>query len=135
MKPNNLRLLCLTLLLMTGVSGLHAAVDYLCFTAESASSIKLSMTGSITAEVKTSTDGVTWTDYTFDTDINLGAGEKVYFKGNYRGTATNNFAKFVMSGQISASGNIMTLTDGDNPTLSLEGKRYCSTPYSPAVRA
>ncbi|MGB4670849.1 MAG: leucine-rich repeat protein [Bacteroidaceae bacterium] len=125
MKPNNLRLLCLTLLLMTGVSGLHAAVDYLCFTAESASSIKLSMTGSITAEVKTSTDGVTWTDYTFDTDINLGAGEKVYFKGNYRGTATNNFAKFVMSGQISASGNIMTLTDGDNPTLSLEGKKYC----------
>jgi hypothetical protein len=30
-----------------------------------------------------------------------------------------------MSGKIRASGNIMTLTDGNNPTLSLAGKDYC----------
>ena len=123
-KKTTLRLLCLMLLLLIGASGLHAQVDYLCFTADEAGHVKLSVTGSITADIQTSTDGINWTAYTFGTDINLAAGDSVFFKGNYHGSI-DNYARFVMSGKIRASGNIMTLTDGDNPTLSLAGKDFC----------
>ncbi len=125
MKPNYLRLLCLMLLLMTRVSGLHAAVDYLCFTAEETASLTLSVTGTITADIQTSRDGVNWTEYTFNTNIDLATGEKVYFRGNYQGAGPDDYASFFMFGKMSASGNIMTLTDGDNPSLSLAGKDYC----------
>jgi hypothetical protein len=127
MKPknHNLKLLCLTLLMMLGAGSLHA-VDYLCFTAVEVSSVKLTKKGNITATIQTSTDGTTWTDYTFDTNIALaGIGDKVYFKGNYKGTGPDDYASFRMTGKIAASGNIMTLTDGDDPGISLEGKEYC----------
>ncbi len=126
-KIQNLKLLCLMLLLMLGAGSLHAAVDYLCFTAgEANSSVKLSVTGSITANIQTSTDGTTWNDYAFDTNIELaGIGDKVYFRGDYQGMGPNDYASFRMTGKISASGNIMTLTDGENPGTSLAGRDYC----------
>lgn len=126
-KSCNLRLLCLTLLIIVGASGLHAQVDYLCFTAEQANSyVKLSVPTSITANIQTSTDGVNWENYVSETNISLSnIGDKVYFKGDYRGTGTYTRARFIMTGKIAASGNVMTLTDGDNPTNSLAGKDYC----------
>ncbi|MGB4671792.1 MAG: hypothetical protein GX840_03620 [Bacteroidales bacterium] len=53
-KSNKFRLLCLTLLLLIGASGLHAQVDYLCFTADEAGYVRLSVTGSITANIQNS---------------------------------------------------------------------------------
>ena len=79
-------------------------VDYLCFTAEEAGSVSLSVNGSIPADIQTSRDAVTWTNYALDAEgiINLAAGEKVYFRGNYRGSGGRNYASFVMTGKISA---------------------------------
>ena len=127
MKPknHNLKLLCLSLLMMLGAGSLYA-VDYLCFTAgEANSSVQLKKNGNVTATIQTSTDGTTWTNYTFNTNIPLAVNEKVYFKGNYKGTGTDDYASFVMTGKISASGNLMTLTNGDSPTTTLAGKNYC----------
>ena len=47
--------------------------------------------------------------------------------GNSRmGTSYNNYHKFIMTGKISASGNINTLLNPDpNADISLEGKNYC----------
>ena len=83
------------------VSHPGTGVDYLCFTAEEAnSSVKLSVTGSITANIQTSTDGTNWTNYTFDTNIPLEVDEKVYFKGNYQGAGREDYAAFVMTGKM-----------------------------------
>ena len=102
LKNYNLRLLCLTLLMMIGASGLYA-IDYLCFTAEEAGSVSLSVNGSISADIWTSADSINWANYTFGAQIDLLKDEKVYFKGNYRGSGGGNYASFVMSGKISAS--------------------------------
>jgi len=123
------RFLCLTLLLMIGASGLHAQVDYLCFTADQANStvelrgINLP-TPDFQIQIKKG-DG-NWEDYTLGAKITLEAiGDKVYFKGDYKAAGEWQFVQFNMYGKISASGNIMTLTDGDAPTTSLAGKEYC----------
>ena len=99
--------------------------DYLCFTAEKANSTISFEDYGGSGNVQKSTDGFTWSDYTRGTAITLkDVGDKVYFKGNYRGTSYENYSIFTMTGKIAASGNIMTLTDGDNPTTSLKGKSF-----------
>ena len=106
-------------------SAKNAVTDYLCFTAEEAgSTISFSDDGG-TGDVQISTDGLTWSNYTRENTITLkNVGDKIYFKGNYSGADTWDCSSFAMTGKIAASGNVMTLTDGDNPTTSLKGKDY-----------
>ena len=139
--PHSLRMTLLTLLTILASVPMWGEtpdaknnVDYLCFTAEEdGSTIAFKQgqrsqrtTGPGFGSVKTSTDGMTWADYTLGTVITLrNAGDKVYFKGNYHANECNNeYSQFSMTGKIAASGNIMTLTDEDSPTTSLEGKNY-----------
>ena len=71
-----------------------------------------------TAIFQTSTDGQNWSDYTYETYINLtNAGDKVYFRAKEDNTAiernSSNYLHFVTpqeeTKKVKASGNIMSL--------------------------
>ena len=96
----------------------EAPPDYLCFTAEKAmSTVAMAVNGTPTKgqAFETSTDGTNWSVFTpGTTKITLAnAGDKVYFRGDNTTVSESNatYYKFVMSGKIAASGNIMSLLD------------------------
>ena len=96
----------------------EAPPDYLCFTAEEAgSTVAMKVNGSPTKgqAFETSTDGTNWSVFTpGTTTITLAnAGDKVYFRGDNTTVSESPsiYYKFVMSGKIAASGNIMSLLD------------------------
>ena len=97
-------------------------VDFtgLCFTAEEDNStIQLKKFGSApTLSLMKSDDGIIWSSYIQDDIITLAtAGDKVYFKNSTTvtqlGNSASNYNKFVMTGKIAASGNIMSLLSPD----------------------
>ena len=89
---------------------------WLCFTAEEANStVKLNTNYSRTVSLETSTDGTTWTDYSWSSNVGdtltlANVGDKVYMRAkneNSTITASSTFRLyFVMTGKIAASGNI-----------------------------
>ena len=96
--------------------GSASTPDYLCFAATGASTIAMALTGTVTPlpELEYSTDGSTWTAFEIGTTtVDLADGEKVYFRGDNTAFASvaDNYVKFVMTGSIAASGNIMSLLD------------------------
>ena len=103
----------------------------LCFTAEQAgSTVAMAVTGTPTKGqvFEYSTDGSNWSVFTpGTTTITLAnAGDKVYFRGD--NTTVNESAsvyyKFVMSGKIAASGNIMSLLDKTCQSTTISNN-YC----------
>ena len=90
----------------------------LCFTAEEAgSTVAMEVTGAPTKgqAFEYSTDGINWSVFTpGTTTITLAnVGNKVYFRGDNT-TVSQSYSiyyRFVMSGKIAASGNIMSLLD------------------------
>ena len=70
-----------------------------------------------TATFQTSTDGQSWSDYTYATNITLAnAGDKVYFKAKADNTSivrnSSNYFKFTTaqsSKKVKVSGNVMSL--------------------------
>ena len=109
--------------------------DWLCFTAEQdGSTLRLDKVGS-PAEIylETSTDGSTWKDYnwsdnTGDEYTNLSVGDKIYFRAKTEnqtiGSSNSNYYKFIMSGKISASGNIQTLLKADGSRTDVPNNCY-----------
>ena len=106
--------------------------DYLCFTAEQAgSTVKLEKIWSPTllVAIETSTDGVTWSDYTFGTDITLtNVGDKIYLRSKSE-TVTNfsenssNYFHFTIAGLVGASGDVnYLLCKNSTDTIS---NNYC----------
>lgn len=93
---------------------------WLCFTAEQDNStVAKSFPSSQTYE--TSTNGMSWRPYTSGAKITLSKkGNKVYFRagegGNTVATGNTTSYRFVMSGKIAASGNIMSLLNGEVKT-------------------
>ena len=92
----------------------------LCFEAvDAGATIALKCNGNNlkTATFQTSTDGQSWSDYTYETNITLAnAGDKVYFKAKTDNTAINrddsNFLNFTTaqeSKKVKVSGNVMSL--------------------------
>ena len=92
-------------------------VNALCFTAEQANStVHLDKDGSPDAiSLETSTDGSNWTDYSWtgstgDTLTLANVGDKVYMRAKTENQtiskSDSKYYKFVMTGKISASGNI-----------------------------
>ena len=105
--------------------------DYLCFTAEKASStVAMEVNGTPTKGqvFETSTDGTNWSVFTpGTTTITLAnAGDKVYFRGDNTTVSESSsiYYKFVMSGKIAASGNIMSLLDTTCKSTTISNK-YC----------
>lgn len=87
----------------------------LTFTAEAAgSTVKLTITGSPTVEglqYRIGTSGG-WNPYTLDTTLTLtNVGDCVQFQNTLEtlGTGDSNYASFVITGQIAASGNCMSM--------------------------
>ena len=105
--------------------------DYLCFTSEQAgSTVAMAVNGTPTKRqaFETSTDGVVWSVFTpGTTTITLAnAGDKVYFRGDNTtvSESSSNYYKFVMSGKIAASGNIMSLLDKTCKSRTISNN-YC----------
>lgn len=80
---------------------------------------------------QTSTDNVTWADYTFGTDIVLNNGEGVYFRIKTARTASGSTSKYInfriLSGIIEAYHNVLSLihpTDFPNITSSTLGSLF-----------
>ena len=102
--------------------------DYLCFTAEQASStVRLKKSWSPTAvNLETSTDWLTWTGYTIWSTLTLSAvGDKIYFRNTsetttWFSTRSNAYYQFVMTGSIAASWDITSLIN-KNLTTTLVG--------------
>ena len=103
-----------------------AAPAPLKFTAQqSNSTVTLSATGSNAPSVSLlkSTDGETWTSYTVNDTITLAnIGDYVMLKADQPNSAIGgpiDTNQFVMTGQISAEGNIMSLLDGAVKTYTI----------------
>jgi len=101
---------------------------YLCFTANTASStVKLSKNGSPTSvTLETSTDGSSWTTYSFGTQITLSnIWDKIYFRNTSEtttafNTSVSNYYQFAMTWSIASSGEVNYLLN-KNGTNSLNG--------------
>ena len=109
----------------------EAPPDYLCFTAEkSGSTVAMTVNGTPTKgqAFETSTDRTNWSVFTpGTTKITLAnAGDKVYFRGDNTTVSESNatYYKFVMSGKIAASGNIMSLLDKTCQSTTISNN-YC----------
>ena len=99
----------------------------LCFTAEQANStVRIWKSGSPSSKtILYSTDAVNWSAYTIGTDIVLeNVGDKVWMRagegGNSGGwhTSAMAFYRFKMTGLIAASGNLMSIVDGETETFT-----------------
>lgn len=106
--------------------------DYLCFKAEQAgSTLKIVKIGSPQdVSLEYSTDKTVWEPYSIGNLITLSnIGDRVYFRGVNSKFASNAsaFHQFVMTGLISASGNIMTIFDGTGQATSFSASY--SMPY------
>lgn len=106
---------------------------YLCFTAnEAGSTISMSVNGRSTVvhNFQYSTDAYTWNEFEVGTtEITLAnKGDEVWFKGNNPngiGESEGVYYHFVMTGSISASGNIMSLIDDGACTTTTISNEYC----------
>ena len=105
--------------------------DYLCFTAEKAgSTVAMAVNGTPTKgqAFEYSTDGTNWSVFTpGTTTITLAnTGDKVYFRGDNTTVSESLYIyyKFVMSGKIAASGNIMSLLDKTCQSTTISNN-YC----------
>ena len=103
----------------------------LCFTAEEpGSTVAMAVNGTPTwgQAFEYSTDGTTWTEFIPGTTaITLSnVGSKVYFRGNNTtvSESASIYYKFVMTGKIAASGNIMSLLDKTCQSTAI-ARGYC----------
>ena len=96
----------------------------LTFTAIENSTISLSNAGGNKPDIWYSMGSKEWTKWNYST-IELAKDSKIYFKGN-NGTqfskSTAQYSQFVMTGKISASGNIMSLLDNGACTSTEVGE-------------
>lgn len=124
-----MRKIILLLLIFISMS-VYSKENYLCFTAEEANStirfgrVEEKDKQNFTKMETRFNDGE-WKSYTLDDTIHLPQiGDKVYFRGDYHSANEGATHRFFMTGTIAASGNIMTLTDYDHPSESLERKSF-----------
>ena len=109
----------------------------LCFTAEEAGSTVAMQAvgrGAPAVTLETSFDGEIWEPFSVgETTITLpNVGDKVYFRAGEGGntamaSSNRDYNKFsIITGRISASGNIMSLLNGDAPDSIMASFCYCS---------
>ena len=73
-------------------------------------------------------NGASWTTLSAGSSTPaVTAGSKVLWKGSYKGTSESNYGKFVSTGKFNVSGNVMSLTYGDDfvDKTDLTGSDYC----------
>lgn len=91
--------------------------------AEDGSTVALNKVGSPSSiSLEYSLDGQTWNTYNVGTEITLAhVGDKVFFKGNNSqfSKSSSNFYKFVVTGKVLSSGNVMSLIDASCSLISI----------------
>ena len=95
------------------IKNIESTFKGLKFTAIENSTISLSNVGGNKPDIWYSNNTVNWTKWNYSS-IELTKDSKIYFKGNNGTTfskSTSQYSQFVMTGKISASGNIMSLLD------------------------
>ena len=108
------------------VENFAATYDGLTFTAIENSTISLTNSGGNEPDIWYSRDLIEWTKWNYSS-IELAKDSKIYFKGNNSkqfSKTSSQYSKFVMTGKIAASGNIMSLLDNGECT-SKEVGAYC----------
>ena len=124
---------------VTGASGVPAgwnvkyspdmSEQYLTFTALENGTFSFSNTGTPTGSVSYSLDnGTSWTTLSAGSSTPaVTTGSKVLWKGNYKGTSGSDFGNFSSTGKFNVSGNVMSLTYGDDfkDKTDLTGSDYC----------
>lgn len=100
--------------LMMADIGNRPMPDYMCLTALAASTV--TVTGTYAYNLEYSLDGLSWNTFNSDVTITLAEGESAYFRGNNTrlASSTSSVTKFVMTGSLAGSGNIMSLLYGKN---------------------
>lgn len=108
------------------VENVAQTYEGLTFTAIEASTISLTNSGGNVPDIWYSRDLKEWTQWDYSS-IELTKDSKIYFKGN-NGTqfskTSSKYSKFVITGKIAASGNIMSLLDNGACTRTELGA-YC----------
>lgn len=108
-------------------------LPYLCFTAEQANStVGTTIKGTVSPlpVLEYSTDGTNWSNFALGnggTVVTLAnVGDKMYLRGNNNSfsTSSSNYIKFVMTGKIAASGNVMSLLDESCESVTIPNA-YC----------
>ena len=103
--------------------------QYLTFTALENGTFSFSNTGTPDGSVSYSLDnGTSWTALSAGSSTpTITTGSKVLWKGNYKGTSGSDFGNFSSTGKFNVSGNIMSLTYGDDfkDKTDLTGLNYC----------
>ena len=103
--------------------------DYLAFTALEDGTFSFVKNGNPTGSVSYSLDnGSSWTALNYgDSTPTVTAGSKILWKGNYKGTSNSDYGSFSSTGKFNVSGNIMSLTYGDDfgDKTDLTGSNYC----------
>ena len=94
------------------------------------STIRININGQLSPpDIKYSlNEGETWTQYKYGNIISLTDGQSVCLKGdNASGISESNqnYIKFVMTGSVAASGNIMSLIDNGACTTTIVPKNDC----------
>ena len=105
--------------------------DYLCFTSEEANStvaMSINKTPTKGQAFEVSVNGLDWYAFTpGNTTVTLvNVGDKVYFRGDNTTVSESSsiYYKFVMTGKIAASGNIMSLLDKTFQSTTISNN-YC----------
>ena len=104
----------------TQVWALPSVGNCLTFTAEQANST-ISYTPSSVTTAKYSTDGNTWYSFDNQTVTLSNIGDTIFVVGSITGDhSSSDYAQFSMTGQISASGSIMSLYNNDPDEKTIE---------------
>ena len=104
--------------------------DHACITFTSSGTNGLSMTiaGTASPTLYYSTDGTTWTQWDYS-EISFSKNHPLFMYGSNSSsfsTSTSNYAQFAMTGtgEVTCSGNIMTLVNGAETSTTIPGNGY-----------
>ncbi len=104
----------------------YTAPSYICITANADSTLELINNGGSNPNLHYSADNKNWT--TYSGKINIPANGKIYLIGdNSEGWSLNNekYSYFSIVGNVSLSGNVMSLLDNGTETISSIPNDYC----------
>ncbi len=135
--PRLIAILTVWLAMLFIANNVYADNSPLCFTAKGGSVTVCFEIKNATHTIQYSTNGISWSNYTSNTDVTINANKSVYFRAASNQTSAQSFggsshtsstSRFYFSspdnGKVDASGNIMSLYGPDCPDLQLHSYAF-----------